>query len=212
MAQAKRKKATAKTPGTSLARPGDPLVAANGQVVEPENKPPPRGKAALLQPQLIDPAQYRPSRRRALKELPAAPNVINGVGAVFMYTLLGVGDREIADTLRVAVQDVEDLRNHSAYGECFQIVHGEFINANSDLLTSRIAAYSQTALTTVGTLASDSKKEEVKLRASIDLLDRAGVRPKDQEGKAQATRNDLRIIVVDGNKSDNVEIDITGEQ
>lgn len=206
------KKVTVVKPGRGLARPGDPLVTGKGETIEPINKPEKKkGASELITPQTIDPAQYRPTKKRVLKELPAEARVITAVGAVFMYTLLGVGDREIADTLNTSVDDVIALRNHSAYGECFQIIHGEFINANSDLLTSRIAAYSQTALQTVGDLVQTGKKEEVRLRASIDMLDRAGVRPKDQEQRQSSMTNDLRIIIIDGNAKNDIEIEINGE-
>ncbi len=133
---------------------------------------------------------------------------MNAIGVVFMYTLLGIGDREIAEVLKTTTEEVLSIRRHSGYGEYFNAVLGEFINANSDLLTSRIASYAQTALQTVGTLAKEGKKEETKLRASIDLLDRAGVRPKDQEQRQNTVKNELRIIVVDGEK--NVSLELNG--
>lgn len=206
------KKVQVVKPGRGLARPGDPLITGKGEKLEPLNKPEKKkGVNDLITPQTIDPAQYRPTKKRVLKELPAEPRIITAVGAVFMYTLLGIGDREIADTLGTSVEEVISLRDHSAYGECFQIIHGEFINANSDLLTSRIAAFSQTALQTVGGLAKEGKKEEVRLRASMDILDRAGVRPKDQEQRASTTMNELRIIIVDGNADQGIDIEISGE-
>lgn len=205
------KKATsvkAQKPGRGLARPGDPLITAKGEKVEQIGG----GLTTAQQNQaVINPAEYRPTKRRVIKELPGEVHIINAVSVVFMYTLLGVGDREIADSLKTTVDDIIQLRNHSAYGECFQIIHGEFINANSELLTSRIAAYSQNALSTVGDLAKDGKKEEVRLRASIDILDRAGVRPKDQEQRGAMTQQHLRIIVVDGDTDTNVTVKV-GEE
>jgi hypothetical protein len=200
-----------KKPGTGLARPGDPLITGRGEIVEPENKPTKKEAKKLEITDTIDPALFRPTKRRIMKELPAAPNVITGIGAVFMYTMMGVGDREIAETLGITVEYLSELRSHPAYGECFTAIHEEFINANSGLLTSRIASYAQDALTTVGTLSQMAKKEEVKLSASKDLLDRAGVRPKDQEQRVSMSQNDLRIILVDGNRSANVNITI-GEE
>ena len=199
-------------PGQALARPGDPLVTGKGERIEPANRPTKREVKKLEITDTIDPALYRPHKRRIIKELPAAPNVITGIGAVFMYTLMGIGDREIAETLGISVDYLTELRSHPAYSECFMAVHEEFVSANSMLLTSRIARYAQDALTTVGDLSQAGKKEEVKLRASIDLLDRAGVRPKDQESRASMSVNDLRIIVVDGNRSSDVEISIKGER
>jgi hypothetical protein len=192
----------------ALARVGDPLVAPNGNIIEPE----PVEDAKVLSPGIsmpsstIDPELYRPLRRRTIRELPADPKVLNPIGIVFMYTIMGIGDREIADILHCTSDEIASIRKHSAYADYFNGVLGEFINANSDLLTSRIASYAQTALQTVGTLAADGKKEETKLRASIDLLDRAGVRPKDQEQRQNTIKNELRIIIVDGEKSVNLEL------
>lgn len=208
MVKAAKKAATRKKPGTSLARPGDPLIASNGAKVEPENKPTKKQAQALKIDGVIDAALYRPNKRRILKELPAAPPVISGIGAVFMFTMMGVGDREIADTLGTTVEHINELRSHPAYSECFENILAEFINANSTLITSRIASYAQTAIETVGTLATHAKKEETKLAASKDILDRAGVRPKDQEHRAAMSVNDLRIIIVDGNRSSDLEVKI----
>jgi hypothetical protein len=185
------------------------LVAPNGKLVEPEDEGRKRRAkvAEQITPQSIKPENFKSIKKRTVKELPADPNVINAISVVFMYTILGLGDREIADILKTTVSEIVDIRLHEAYGECFQIIHGEFVNANSDLLASRIAAYSQDALTTVGELAMGAKKEEVKFRASADILDRAGVRAKDIEGRAGVAKSELRITVVDGTKETKIEID-----
>lgn len=203
----KKKTNGRKAPGMGLARPGDPLVSATGERLEPIGGKP-ISKKEQAQQGVIDPAEYRPMKKRSIKELPAEVNITNAVSVVFMYTMLGLGDREIAETLKTSVDDIQGLRQHSAYGECFSAIHSEFISANSELLTSRIAAYSQTALKTVGNLITEGRKEEVRLRASIDMLDRAGVRPKDQDHKANQQQSHLRIIIVDGDKTTNVQVDM----
>jgi hypothetical protein len=129
-----------------------------------------------------------------------------------MYTMLGVGDREIADALGIDVRRVEDVRAHSAYKECFDTVVDTFINKNSDLLAARIAAYSHSALDVVGHLAMHGQKEETQLRASTDLLDRAGVKAKDNaERNSMNNRSELRIIVVDGKKDVSVDVNLSQE-
>lgn len=196
-------------PGRALARPGDPLVTATGDIIEPEDEGRKRRAdlAEKIETHKIDPSNFKSVKRRTVKELPGEPHVINAVSVVFMYTLLGLGDREIADILKTDVKEIRDIRMHEAYNECFQIIHSEFVNANSDLLTSRIAAYSQDALTTVGELAKEGKKEEVRLRASTDLLDRAGVRAKDLENKSAVAKTELRITIVDGEKTTKLDVD-----
>lgn len=209
--QRMKKKGGAKS--TALARVGDPLVSETGQKIDPEGyvngKPLPPEKPSLV----LDAVAFRPLKKRNLKDLPAEIGTINGVAAVFMYTMLGIGDREIADALGIDVRRVEEVRNHSAYRECFDIVVAEFINKNSDMLAARIAAYSHSALDVVGNIALNGKKEENQLRASIDMLDRAGVRPKDMESRGQSNKSELRIIVVDAAKDVRVDVELNqGEE
>src|SRR6478609_8357233 len=143
---------------TALARVGDPLIAEGGRRIDPEGyvngKPLPTERPQLE----LEAATFRAQKKRTLGDLPSDVNMINGVAAVFMYTMLGVGDREIADALRITVPEVDAVRKHSAFNECFQMVIAEVINKNSDLLTARIAAYSHSALDVVGSIAIDGKK------------------------------------------------------
>jgi hypothetical protein len=185
------------------------LVANDGKLYEPEDEGRKRRAelAKKIDVQQIHPENFKSIKKRTVKDLPGEPHVINAVSVVFMYTLLGLGDREIADILKTDVKEIHDIRMHGTYVECFQIIHSEFVNANSDLLSSRIAAYSQDALTTVGELAKAGKKEEVRLRASTDLLDRAGVRAKDMEAKSGVNKGGLRITIVDGEKTTKLEVD-----
>lgn len=198
--------------GTALARVGDPLITGDGQRIEPEGyangRPLPKETPAIV----LDAANFRPMKKRSLKELPAEISTVNAVAAIFMYTMLGIGDREIADALRIDTLNVDEVRKHTAYKECFDLIVGEFINKNSDLLAARIAAYSHAALDVVGSISQTGKKEETRLKASTDLLDRAGVRVKDMENKGQANKSELRIIVVDGSKDTSIQLDLnTGD-
>jgi hypothetical protein len=197
-----------KSPTRALARVGDPLVTSQGDVIAPEKVENAKEISPGIVKGTIDPELYRPLKRRTVKELPAEPKVLNPIGVVFMYTIMGIGDREIADILHCTSAEVVSIRKHSAYADFFNGVLGEFINANSDLLTSRIASYAQTAVQTVGELAKEGKKEETRLRASVDILDRAGVRPKDQEQRQQTIKNELRIIVV--KNENNISLELNG--
>lgn len=198
-------------PRPTLARPGDPYVCANGVVVPPEL---PRRSAFVdvADRQTTEPAEFRALKKRNLKDLPAPVSLINGVSCVFMYTMLGIGDREIADALQITVPQVYEMRRHSAYLECFNSVMAEFINANSEHISARLQAAAQGALTNVFTLAHEAKKEEVKLRANQDILDRSGTTAKSAEMRGQTgIKNELRIVMVkgDGNQV-NIDLNIGG--
>ena len=190
-------------PGRALARPGDPYVTARGKVVLPESNP-----AGLedARPMTVNAAEFRAKRKRSAKELPAPPAIMNGVGAVMVYTFMGLGDNEICGILKISASDLKKVRLHSAYSETFESVVGELVNSNSDLLTSRIAAYAHGALDQVAYISKNGKNEGNKLRASTDILDRAGVSPKENSQRANVIKNELRIVYVDGEKTPSVEI------
>lgn len=187
---ASRKKQT-----RSLARPGDPLVTERGITILPDRR------IENDEPEIeegIRPESFKPTAQRVLKDMPAPVRVLKGVACVMFFSVLGIGDREICDALGITIGDLKQIRNHSSYGECFDMLGAEFINANSESLAARLAAYSQSALTNVHDIAKFGKKEETKLRANIDLLDRAGAGAKEMNARRGSTGKDLRIIVVDG--------------
>ncbi len=199
---------------TALARVGDPLVTGDGRQINPDGYVNGKKQAAPPPAVTLDAATYRPMKKRTLKELPCEVPLMNGIGAIFMYTIMGVGDREIADALKVSVEEVLEVRGHPSYKECFDSVVSTFIDKNSDLLAARIAGFSHAALDTVGHIAMNGGKEENKLRASIDLLDRAGVKPKDNAERTTVnSANELRIIVVEPSKETKVQFEFsTGQE
>jgi hypothetical protein len=183
-----------------LAHDGDPYVMVDGTVVQPENMYPDT-KPVDVSPKKV----YRPLRKRAIKELPAMPNVMKGIAVVFAFTVLGLTDRDIAEVLGITVTEVRRVRAHAGYAETFDIIASEFVSAKSQRLNSRIAAYADDALDTVHDIMVNGKKESNVLRAGIDMLDRAGVGHKDAASRVNAQQNELRITIVKGSDA-NVEV------
>lgn len=200
----------------NLARPGDPLVTKHGLLVEADlprsaqtfdNLPAPIGEPPRSNVS-INPTVFRSTKRRNIKDLPAPTNIINGCAAVFMYTILGVGDREIADTLGITTMQLEELRQHSAYIECFQTIVDELISSNSDAIQARIASYATKAVDNIFNIAETSEEDSLKLRANQDIADRAGVGAKQLAERKIATQSTLRIMVIDEEKSVSVNLDL----
>lgn len=156
-------------------------------------------------PTSVEPKKFKATKRRALNELPAPVGTMNAVACTLVYTLYGIGDYDIAEAMKITIDDVKKLKKHSAYTEAFSVMSGEFINANSDLLASRLAAHAGTAIDNVVALANGAKKENVKLSANQDILDRNGVTAKDNAAKGLMQKSELRIIHVDGE----VEVSMT---
>jgi len=174
-----------------LAKWGDPLVNPDGSIVPPDHI---KGGVDEALPKL-DVKEYKPKRRRTVKDLPAPVPTLNAVACVFMYTTLGLGDREIADTLNISVKQLKDVRSHPAYAECFEAITSEFISINSDLINARIAAYSHDALTEIANIALNGKEEKNRLRGSTYLMNAGGYGDKTNMGNS-AAKNDLRIVII----------------
>ena len=129
-----------------------------------------------------------------------------------LYTMFGVGDREISTALNCSVNDIEEIRAHPAYGEYLELIGSEIISAESDNVTHRLAAYAHGALDTVAHVSRNGKLENNRLRASIDILDRGGFAPKAVAEKAVSLKNVLRIQVMDDkNNPRDMDISLTTE-
>lgn len=183
----------------ALALPGDPYVTGKGKIIHDPDAPKSEAQTRAR--------SFKAKKRRTIKELPALPNVLRGIACVLVCSVLGLSDREIADLLGISLTDVKEVRKHNGYTETFEIVANEFVSASSDRLHSRIASYAEDALTNVHSIAMGATKEETKLRANIDLLDRGGVRPKDNEARNAQQGNELRITVI---KAGDVKIGVNG--
>ena len=193
-----------------LARVGDPFIALDGSIIKPEY--PEDYFPRIKEDTKIDAVQFRGKRRRNLNELPAPTNVLNICGAVMLYSMYGVGDREIANALKCTVVDIEEVRSHAAYQEYLELIGHEIISAESDNLTHRIAAYAHGAVDTIAHVSRHGEMESNRLRASIDLLDRGGFAPKAVAEKQVSLKNVLRIQVMDdGAQMKNLDIEITTE-
>jgi len=173
-----------------LAKAGDPYVKLDGTVVPPDRL---HGGVDKTLPKM-DVKEYKPKRKRTVKDLPAPVPTLNGIACVFMYTTLGLGDREIADLLKITVKQLNGLREHQAYAECFDAVTTEFININSDMINARIAAYSHEALSEIASIALNGKEERNRLNGSKYLMNAGGYG--DKTAAIPTAKNDLRIVII----------------
>lgn len=178
-----------------LAQPEDPLITSDGEVFEPDACPSSGEIAVIEAKSTLNAKEFEASIRRGLSELPAPVQTQSGINAIVVYSILGLGNREIAEALNIDAATVIELKQLSAYSETFEMILGELINANATLLQGRIAAHTQVAFGQVVNLATRGKKEEVRLRASTDILDRAGVRPQDNVMRTKNDANELRIVI-----------------
>lgn len=185
-----------------LARPGDPYVMPDGKMYQEEF----RDIRADYSVPTVEPSRFKSSVQRTLKELPAPPEMVRAISCVFMFTVLGVQDREICHALGIDKEKLRMIRTHLAYKECFDLVMREFININSGLLEARLAGYAHNALTSVAQVAFQGKEEKTRLKAADSLLDRGDVGIRKNGAKGNVTGNSLRIVFYKDDAKVDVEI------
>src|SRR5262245_19004611 len=177
-----------------LPRPGDPLVLANGRIIQPESV----AKLGVIDPEIIDvePKDFKPIAVRNMADFAAEPKMVVACGAVLALTMMGVSDREIMETLRFSDEQMHRARTHEVYTEMFNAFYTELINANSNSLQARIAAYAHGALSNVAHIAATAKRDDVRLTANRDILDRAGTKMADRVEQEKGKVSSLRISIL----------------
>jgi hypothetical protein len=185
-----------------LAKPGDPLITEQGIAIPPDRD----GIDLTVQDDQINVKAFKAKKQRSAKDLPAPPPMMKAVACVFMLSVLGLTERETADVLGLNLGDVKSVKASQTYVECFNEVVQELINANSEMLAARLAAYANGAVTNIAQIAKDGKKEETRLRANMDIADRAGVGV--QKGvNIGIAGNGLRIQIIDsGSKTADMDL------
>jgi len=124
--------------------------------------------------------------------------MIVACAAILSLTMLGISDREIMSTLNVSDEQLRKAREHDVYVDCFNACYKELINANSMSLQARIAGYAHGALTNVVKIASTARRDDVRLAANRDILDRAGTKASDHADREKGKTTSLRIAILKG--------------
>lgn len=186
----------ANSPPPLLPNPGDPLVLSDGRVIQPDSL----SDLGLTDPIPIDvePKDFRPIRTRNMEDLAAEPRMVIACSAILTMTMLGISDREILEVLKISDEQLLKARSHDVYVDCFNACYKELINANSASLQARIAGYAHGALTNVVKIAATAKRDDVRLAANRDILDRAGTKAADQSEREKGKTTSLRISIIKG--------------
>lgn len=180
-----------------LPKPGDPLVTASGEIIYPDSL----SDHGLADPQPLDvePKDFRAITTRNMEDFAAEPRMVVACSAILTMTMLGISDREIMDTLKFSDEQLTMARNHEVYVECFNACYRELINANSASLQARIAGYAHGALSNVVEIAKSARRDDVRLAANRDILDRAGTKVSDRADQEKSRVTSLRIAILKDN-------------
>lgn len=210
-----------------FARPGDPLVTKDGELIPSKARPEPKYSLQVPIAKTL-----LPKTPRSVRDLGTEAQTQTVLNAILLYHLLGVSVNEIAHVLGIKISQVQHIMDMSAYQETFEMLFKEIISTNSDSMQARIASYAGKALDNLMDLA-DAKPVKIKkadddgemhevdhysvpplviLKANESILDRSGLSSENLYGQADnGSAQQLEIVVrSDEDAKTDVRINVKG--
>lgn len=161
-----------------LANSNDVLVLADGTKIGPDGKQIKEPKVLRPMPTFSEAQDKIARANRRLSDLPTLPAQMNTLNVVMMYSLWGLGDQDIALAINLTVEQVQHIKSNEIYSRVLDEMVKSVLAQDQDRIRAVINEHAVSAITKVGSLV-DSEDDDIALRASRDILDRAGHRPAD---------------------------------
>lgn len=180
-----------------LADANQPLVLADGTVINPETGNAVRERKFVEVPSNSEAQKIVLSARKSVADLPAPPKDMNALGLVAFYTLFGLSDTQVAIALdnKLSVDQVKMIKDSELFQEFMKAAKDNLIESAKNDVQTLIASNARNAALRVIELA-DSDNEVLSFKASQDILDRSGHRPNDIIEHKHTMENALQIVVV----------------
>jgi DNA-binding helix-hairpin-helix protein with protein kinase domain len=192
---------------TVLVDPDAPLER-NGSVLSPKGGTLPSA-SEFVEIKSNSEVQRRASETfRKLADIPTERENLNAVSIVLAYTLMGISEQEISDVTGLSVEQIGNIKMLDAYTYSENAVIDRLIKEDTDDVRKMIAQHSRNAVNRIAHLSQHSEFDAVQLKASQDILDRAGHRPVDIVEHRHKMDDDLRIQVIEERKVEGPQIDL----
>lgn len=186
-----------------LAKRDDPYIDGSGKTVEQNDTTVP--DAFIMEEKRKILPIFRTlsvTKRTDLDDIPEPDgNQQTVISAVVGMRLLGLSDVDIADLMNTNVDQIQSIVKLPATQATFERIYQNIIHANSEHVQGRIASHANSAVDTVVSLMGDDEvRDDVRLKAAQDILDRSGAHPDQffgESGKSQQADDELRITIMD---------------
>jgi len=154
------------------------IILQDGTRIDPQTGQRVRPRLAIAVPSQHEAQRVVTQARRKLADLPTTPKAANALMVVLGYTHVGLNDDDIAIATGLATEQVARMRTLPAYKELERSTVQAIIQRDSDDVRTFISQHARGAAQSL-VEATQSEDPAVALRASMDVLDRAGHRPAD---------------------------------
>jgi hypothetical protein len=198
-----------------LAKSNDPYIDGSGKAIEADHVAMP--DAFVLEEKRKILPIFRTLTATKRIDIDNAPEPEGSqqtvISAVVGMRLLGLSDVDIADMMGTNLDKIQSIVNLPATQATFERIYQNIIHTNSDHIQGRIASHAGRAVDVVVSMMDDEDtRDDVRLKAAQDILDRSGSHPDQffgESGKSQQQDDELRIVIMDEEgKQERVKVDI----
>ena len=184
----------------------EPLILADGTKIDPEDGYVVTDEILVAVPNTEEIKREIVASRKRISDLPVPPEQMNTLSVIISYSLFGITDEDISNTLLIPLDQLQTIKSSDAYIG----LQGTFLKniLESDLSNVRgmFVQKSTKAAQTMFNLL-DSESESTRGVAAKDVLDRAGQRPVDVVEHRHRMEGGLTIEYVE-KKDDIPTIDV----
>ena len=188
----------------------EPLILADGTKINPINGHVVTEDIVVEVPNTKQIKREIVASRKRISDLPVPPAQMNTISVIISYTLFGINDEDISNTLFIPLEQVIAIKHSDAYAGLQSQFLKNIIESDLESVRGMFVDKSRTAAITMFDLMR-SDNEATKMVAAKDVLDRAGQRPVDVVEHRHRMEGGLTIEYVE-KKDDIPTIDITPKE
>ena len=113
----------------------EPLELADGTLIDPENGEVIVDKKTIVEvPNTTDLKREIVAARKRIADLPVPPKQMNTLSVIISYSLFGISDEDIANTLMISLDQIKTIKMSDAY----TTLHNAFVQ---NIIDSESASY-----------------------------------------------------------------------
>jgi hypothetical protein len=156
----------------------EPLVLADGTKIDPENGCPVVEEVLVEVPNMTEIKREIVASRKRISDLPVPPNQMNTLSVIISYTLFGITDEDISNTLLIPLDQLQTIKSSDPYINLQDQFLKNIVESDLSDVRGMFVQKSRGAANVMFQLM-ESNNEATRGSAAKDVLDRAGQRPID---------------------------------
>ena len=156
----------------------EPLVLADGTKIDPEDGCVVTDEILVAVPNTEEIKREIVASRKRISDLPVPPSQMNTISVVMSYSLFGITDEDISNTLLIPLEQLQAVKSSDVYAGLQKQLLKNIVESDMSDVRGLFVQKSRTAADVMFNLMG-SESETTRGSAAKDVLDRAGQRPVD---------------------------------